>query len=302
MVRRTSSDLRLHPHLHVVFLDGAHHQQGDALVGEELGYLQTREVGSVLERAVRRIARYLRRHGALEPAGDADEDEAEDADAATDAPERRLVASAVSGQTPPPDRTGSAGSRRSRRARSPTTSRCAPRSVASRCTPRRGPARSTSQGARPSCATCAGRRSRRRDWSCVPMGSCASCSAALRHAASAAPVDPSRSVQQRFECPPRLVQDRAYAQAAPAARGARSPWRPGACQDSCPDKPSREPRGEWLDASLLFDGVEVHGADGHDSCVSSGSSVAACAPWPGCRRRGGARGFPCLGRRAGLRG
>ena len=81
VVQRTSSDLRLHPHLHVLFLDGAYHEQGDALVWEQLGHLQSREVGRVLERAPRRMARYLRRHGALEPAGDADEGDAEDADA-----------------------------------------------------------------------------------------------------------------------------------------------------------------------------------------------------------------------------
>ncbi len=85
----------------MVFLDGAYHEQGDAHAREPLGHLQTREVGRVLERALRRMARYLRRHGALETAGDADEGDAQDADAPTDAPEKRLAASAVSGQTPP---------------------------------------------------------------------------------------------------------------------------------------------------------------------------------------------------------
>ena len=92
VVQRTSSDLRLNPHLHVVFLDGAYHEDGAALAWEELGHLKTREVGEVLERAVRRIARYLRRHGAIEPA----EGEDEDVD-----PEEKLAASAVSGQAPP---------------------------------------------------------------------------------------------------------------------------------------------------------------------------------------------------------
>ena len=92
VVQRTSSDLRLNPHLHVVFLDGAYHDDGAALAWEELGHLKTREVGEVLERAVRRIARYLRRHGAIEPA----EGEDEDVD-----PEEKLAASAVSGQAPP---------------------------------------------------------------------------------------------------------------------------------------------------------------------------------------------------------
>src|SRR5262249_34445490 len=92
VVQRTSSDLRLNPHLHVVFLDGAYHEEGASLAWEQLGHLKTREVGEVLERAVRRMARYLRRHGAIEPA----EGEDEDVD-----PEEKLAASAVSGQAPP---------------------------------------------------------------------------------------------------------------------------------------------------------------------------------------------------------
>jgi hypothetical protein len=91
VVQRTSSDLRLNPHLHVVFLDGAYHEEGAALVWEQLGHLQTREVGEVLEHAVQRMARYLRRHGALEHDDDRDEVSAED----------KLAASAVSGKAPP---------------------------------------------------------------------------------------------------------------------------------------------------------------------------------------------------------
>jgi hypothetical protein len=51
------------PHLHVLFLDGAYHEDGAELVCNELGHLQTREVGEVLQMAVRRMMRYLRRHG-----------------------------------------------------------------------------------------------------------------------------------------------------------------------------------------------------------------------------------------------
>jgi len=92
VVQRTSSDLRLNPHLHVVFLDGAYHEDGAALVWDELGHLKTREVGEVLERAVRRMARYLRRHGAIETAeGDGDDVDSEE----------KLAASAVSGHAPP---------------------------------------------------------------------------------------------------------------------------------------------------------------------------------------------------------
>ena len=96
VVQRTSSDLRLNPHLHVVFLDGAYHEAGDALAWEQLGHLKTREVGEVLERALRRMARYLRRHGALETAEGADAHADDDA-----ALEKKLAASAVSGQAPP---------------------------------------------------------------------------------------------------------------------------------------------------------------------------------------------------------
>src|SRR5215470_3829352 len=48
--------------------------------------------GEVLERAVQRIARYLRRHGSLGTTGSEDDDVE---------PEERLAASAVSGQAPP---------------------------------------------------------------------------------------------------------------------------------------------------------------------------------------------------------
>ncbi len=54
VVQRTSSDLRLNPHLHVVFLDGSY-QGGtvdEELVWREHGHLQTRDVGRVLERPI----------------------------------------------------------------------------------------------------------------------------------------------------------------------------------------------------------------------------------------------------------
>jgi Putative transposase len=66
LVQRTSSDMRLNPHLHVLFLDGAYHEDGAELVWNELGHLQTRGVGQVLENAVRRMLLHLRRHGLLE--------------------------------------------------------------------------------------------------------------------------------------------------------------------------------------------------------------------------------------------
>ncbi|WP_437741131.1 transposase [Sorangium sp. So ce302] len=36
VVQRTSSDLRLNPHLHVLFLDGTYHEDGADLVWNEL--------------------------------------------------------------------------------------------------------------------------------------------------------------------------------------------------------------------------------------------------------------------------
>jgi hypothetical protein len=92
VVQRTSSDLRLNPHLHVVFLDGSYHVQGDELAWEDLGRLETREVGEVLERAVRRIDKHLRRHGLLDSA---------DPEAEREGIEDQLTASAVSGQVLP---------------------------------------------------------------------------------------------------------------------------------------------------------------------------------------------------------
>ncbi|WP_165373800.1 transposase [Sorangium cellulosum] len=92
VVQLTSGDMRLNPHLHVVFLDGAHREDGTELVWNELGHLRTDEVGQVLEHAVGRMLRYLRRHGHLEIEHDVEED---------DEPEAVLCASAVSGREPP---------------------------------------------------------------------------------------------------------------------------------------------------------------------------------------------------------
>jgi hypothetical protein len=92
VVQRTSSDLKLNPHLHSVFLDGAYHEEGAELAWQELGHLKTREVGEVLEQAVRRMTKHLRRRGVLETE-DRDDESAE--------PEDKLAASAVSGKAPP---------------------------------------------------------------------------------------------------------------------------------------------------------------------------------------------------------
>jgi Putative transposase/Transposase zinc-binding domain len=92
VVQRTSSDMRLNPHLHVVFLDGAYGERDGELDFEPQGHLRTRDVGEVLAHAVTRMLRHLHRRGALEPLAL----EADGADA-----QQRLVASAVSGREPP---------------------------------------------------------------------------------------------------------------------------------------------------------------------------------------------------------
>jgi hypothetical protein len=92
VVQRTSSDLRLNPHLHAVFLDGTWHEEGDELLFRGLGHLRTSEIGEVLERTIRRMGRHLRRRGLLSLGQENDSDG--DAEAC-------LEASAVAGQTPP---------------------------------------------------------------------------------------------------------------------------------------------------------------------------------------------------------
>jgi len=60
VVQRTSSDLKLNPHIHAVFLDGGY-------VGEDfavLGHLHGQEVADVLAKARRRIEKVLARAGA----------------------------------------------------------------------------------------------------------------------------------------------------------------------------------------------------------------------------------------------
>jgi hypothetical protein len=105
VVQRTSSDLKTNPHLHVIFLDGVYREFGDEAVFRELPRLSTREVGEVLERAVDRMTRHVRRrelrgedHGSRvgSPGGDDVEDvETEAAGLAA------LAASAVDGRSPP---------------------------------------------------------------------------------------------------------------------------------------------------------------------------------------------------------
>jgi hypothetical protein len=91
-VQRTSSDLKLNPHVHAVFLDGAYRDKGDELDFRAVGHLSTRDVAAVLERTRDRMVKYLRRRGLLLE-GDDSEDEGDG--------RAVLAASAVSGTTPP---------------------------------------------------------------------------------------------------------------------------------------------------------------------------------------------------------
>ena len=92
-VQRTSSDLKLNPHIHAVFLDGVFHDKGaEEPEFEELPRLTTREVAAVLEWTRARMTKYLRRRGLLAPDSE---------DAGEDDPRAGLAASAVSGVTPP---------------------------------------------------------------------------------------------------------------------------------------------------------------------------------------------------------
>ena len=98
VVKRTSSDLRLNPHVHAVFVDGAFHEDAPGEVKfAAQPRLPTEQVACMLEDATRRIARYLRRAGLLDEDG-----------AVLAAPEgdeaallALLAASAASGVTPP---------------------------------------------------------------------------------------------------------------------------------------------------------------------------------------------------------
>jgi hypothetical protein len=177
VVQRTSSDMRVNPHLHSVFLDGAYRE---TLYGERelafhrLAHLRTRDVGEVLERAVVRMLRHLTRRRTraevprLQPVPEADEAESE----------RRLIASAVSGHEPPAGPQWLRGLPPVRPAPLAYDKPCAPPSTASPCTPRPEPPASTHPAKRLCCATCSGRPSRRSASSTSPTAWCASPSSA----------------------------------------------------------------------------------------------------------------------------
>jgi hypothetical protein len=94
VVQRTASDMKLNPHLHVVFLDGGFREDGDeGAVFRALGHVQTREVAGVLEQTCQRMGKWLRRRGLPQTDGE----DAADADDGL----AQLAASAASGQVPP---------------------------------------------------------------------------------------------------------------------------------------------------------------------------------------------------------
>jgi len=95
VVQRTSSDLKLQPHLHLVVLDGAYREFDASTVGfAALPHLSTREVGQVLETICTRVDKLVRRRGLLD-------DGALEPQAEADPPPSSLAVSAVSGRSPP---------------------------------------------------------------------------------------------------------------------------------------------------------------------------------------------------------
>ena len=90
-VQRTSSDLRLNPHLHMIALDGTWREDGG---GARLGGARTSQdqrSGRGVGRLVRRMERHLRRNGQLRTFEDEGEPSGEDD------PEGNLAASADGG-------------------------------------------------------------------------------------------------------------------------------------------------------------------------------------------------------------
>jgi hypothetical protein len=66
VVQRASSDLKLNPHLHVVFVDGVYTAAADSGLGfRALPHLSTTDVADALQIARARILRYLERRGVI---------------------------------------------------------------------------------------------------------------------------------------------------------------------------------------------------------------------------------------------
>jgi hypothetical protein len=101
VVQRASSDLKLNPHLHVVFLDGVYTAPAEAHGGlgfRALPHLSTTDVADALQIARARILRYLGRRGVIRVGDDAlsVDDELCERDPAL----ARLAHAAVSGLAP----------------------------------------------------------------------------------------------------------------------------------------------------------------------------------------------------------
>ena len=72
VVQRASSDLKLNPHLHVVFLDGVYVAAADGgLAFPSLPHLSTTDVADALQVARARILRYLERRAVIRVDDDA---------------------------------------------------------------------------------------------------------------------------------------------------------------------------------------------------------------------------------------
>jgi hypothetical protein len=104
-VQRASSDLKLNPHLHAVFLDGVYAPgaaEEDAPLFRALPRLSTSEVADALQVARARILRYLERHRVitLDPDADSDVLAVSDELAERDPALAQLAAAAVSGLAP----------------------------------------------------------------------------------------------------------------------------------------------------------------------------------------------------------
>jgi hypothetical protein len=100
-VQRASSDLKLNPHLHVVFLDGVYAASADgSLAFRALPRLSTTDVADALQIARARILRYLERRGVIHIDADADVLRVDDDLAEREPALAQLAAAAVSGLAP----------------------------------------------------------------------------------------------------------------------------------------------------------------------------------------------------------
>jgi hypothetical protein len=98
VVQRASSDLRLNPHFHAVFLDGVFTDGEGKPTFHELPRLRTAEVADLLQVVRVRILRHLARRGLVVVERDALE--VHDDLAQRDPPLAQLAAAAVSGRAP----------------------------------------------------------------------------------------------------------------------------------------------------------------------------------------------------------